>query len=566
MKPTLKTLPALLLLAASLPLTALRADNPNPSPTPTPAAETPLHEIGATPTPAAKAADGSWLVGVGTAATNAAAPAGAAPTPTPLPPVTHVPRHGHDQDDFNRVAIDEESYVAPGETIPGNAVAIFGPLTIDGTVDGNAVSVMGSGRIDGTVHGNAVVVMGTLRLGPNAHIDGNAVAAGGVLVKEPGAYVGGNTVPVGPGFNMNQDSGAVSWWQHGLRRGRPLAFGPHLHVIWFFSLGLLLVYAVLAMAFPTGIRKCGETLAQRPGLTILSGILGIIALPIVFILLLCTVVGIPIALLVLPLGIITAIMFGKAALYSLVGRAIVKQPLHPAVPVLIGGLLFVLVYLVPYLGLMVWFIVAFLGFACAVATLLSPVRPVPPAVATPVVPAPVSPAATPVIVLPAAAAPASTLAEPMAAEAVPAPVPPPAAAAPVPPVIPAALTYASEAALPRAGFWVRIAALLIDSILVAIVCQGHDIFPFALAAYAALMWKFKGATLGDIIFHLKVVRIDARPLDWPTALVRALGCFISIVVIGLGFIWIAFDPEKQGWHDKIAGTVVVRVPKSVPLV
>jgi len=63
-----------------------------------------------------------------------------------------------------------------------------------------------------------------------------------------------------------------------------------------------------------------------------------------------------------------------------------------------------------------------------------------------------------------------------------------------------------------------------------------------------------------------VVRIDARPVDWPTAIVRALGCFISIVVIGLGFIWIAFDPEKQGWHDKIAGTVVVRVPNTVPLV
>jgi uncharacterized RDD family membrane protein YckC len=542
MKPTLKTLPALLLLAASLPLAALRADTPNPGPTPTPAAETPLHEIGATPTPAAKAADGSWVVGIGTATTNAAAPAGTAPTPTPLPSVTHVPRSGHDRDDVNRVAIDEESYVAPGETIPGNAVAIFGPLTIDGTVDGNAVSVMGSGRIDGTVHGNAA-------------------AAGGVLVKEPGAYVGGNTVPVGPGFNLDQDSGAVSWWEHGLRRGRPLAFGPHLHLLWLFSLGLLAIYALLAMAFPSGVRKCGETLAQRPGLTFLSGILGIIALPIVFILLICTVVGIPIAFLVLPLGIVAAIVFGKTAIYSLVGRAVVRQPMHPALPVLIGGVLFALFYLVPFLGIMVWLVVAFLGFSCAVATLLSPVRPVPPAGVAPGAPAP---AAAPVIILPAAAAPASTLAEPLAAEAVP--VPPPVAAAPVPPVIPAVLTHASEAALPRAGFWVRIAALAIDCILVAIVCQGHDIFAFFLAAYAALMWRFKGATLGDIIFHLKVVRIDARPVDWPTAIVRALGCFISIVVIGLGFIWIAFDPEKQAWHDKIAGTVVVRVPNTVPLV
>jgi hypothetical protein len=559
MKPILKTLPALLLLAASVPLTALRADEPTP--TPSPAAETPLHEIGATPTPAAqKGADGSWLVGVGTAPTNAAAP-----TPTPLPPFTRREHHGHDQDDHDRVAIDQETYVAPGETVPGNAVAVMGPLTIDGTVDGNAVSVMGSGRIDGTVHGNAVVVGGTMRLGPNSRIDGNAVAVGGVLIKEPGAYVGGNLVPIGPGTSLTPDSGPVTWWDRGLSRGRPLAFGPHLHLLWILSLGFLVIYAVLAMAFPAGVKKCGETLAHRPGLTFLSGVLGIIALPIMFILLLCTVVGIPIAVIVLPLAVLCAVVFGKTAIYSLVGRAIVKQPLHPALVTILGGVIFVLFYLVPYLGLMVWAIVAFLGFSCAVATLLSPVRPVPPAGVPPVAAPPV---AAPVIILPAAATPASSVAEPLAAEAVPAPIPvlPPATPAPVPPVIPAALTYASEAALPRAGFWVRIAALLIDTILVAIVCQGHHIFPFALAAYAALMWKFKGATLGDIIFHLKVVRIDARPLDWPTALVRALGCFISIVVIGLGFIWIAFDPEKQGWHDKIAGTVVVRVPKSAPLV
>jgi uncharacterized RDD family membrane protein YckC len=38
-----------------------------------------------------------------------------------------------------------------------------------------------------------------------------------------------------------------------------------------------------------------------------------------------------------------------------------------------------------------------------------------------------------------------------------------------------------------------------------------------------------------------------------------------LAVAGLGFIWIVFDDAKQAWHDKIAGTVVVRVPKGVPL-
>jgi uncharacterized RDD family membrane protein YckC len=49
-------------------------------------------------------------------------------------------------------------------------------------------------------------------------------------------------------------------------------------------------------------------------------------------------------------------------------------------------------------------------------------------------------------------------------------------------------------------------------------------------------------------------------------MVRALACFISLIALGLGFFWIAFDAEKQGWHDKIAGTVVVRLPKGQSLV
>jgi uncharacterized RDD family membrane protein YckC len=87
-----------------------------------------------------------------------------------------------------------------------------------------------------------------------------------------------------------------------------------------------------------------------------------------------------------------------------------------------------------------------------------------------------------------------------------------------------------------------------------------------LAIYGAVMWKIKGTTIGGILCNLQVVRLDGRPVDWGTAIVRALSCFLSLVVFGLGFIWIAFDSEKQGWHDKIAGTIVVRSPKGASLV
>ena len=84
-----------------------------------------------------------------------------------------------------------------------------------------------------------------------------------------------------------------------------------------------------------------------------------------------------------------------------------------------------------------------------------------------------------------------------------------------------------------------------------------------LAIYGAVMWKLRGTTVGGIVFDLQVVRVDGRPLDWETAIVRALGCFLSLAVVGLGFIWIALDENHQAWHDKIAGTVVVRVKRNL---
>jgi uncharacterized RDD family membrane protein YckC len=78
------------------------------------------------------------------------------------------------------------------------------------------------------------------------------------------------------------------------------------------------------------------------------------------------------------------------------------------------------------------------------------------------------------------------------------------------------------------------------------------------------MWKLRGSTVGGIICDLRVVRLDGLAIDWTTAIVRALGCFLSLAIVGLGFIWIAFSDDKQAWHDKIAGTVVVRLAKAAP--
>ena len=61
-------------------------------------------------------------------------------------------------------------------------------------------------------------------------------------------------------------------------------------------------------------------------------------------------------------------------------------------------------------------------------------------------------------------------------------------------------------------------------------------------------------------FAQKVARLDGRPVDAPTALVRSLGAAFGTLALGLGYFWAAWDADRQGWHDKISGTVVVRTP------
>ena len=74
-----------------------------------------------------------------------------------------------------------------------------------------------------------------------------------------------------------------------------------------------------------------------------------------------------------------------------------------------------------------------------------------------------------------------------------------------------------------------------------------------------LFWIYKSATPGKMLIDAKVV--DAKTggkLSVARCIARYIGYYISALPFGLGFLWVAFDSKKQGWHDKIAGTVVIR--------
>lgn len=72
-----------------------------------------------------------------------------------------------------------------------------------------------------------------------------------------------------------------------------------------------------------------------------------------------------------------------------------------------------------------------------------------------------------------------------------------------------------------------------------------------------------GRTPGKMLLGLRVVQATGEPMTFGLAFLRWVGYLISKLALGLGFIWIAFDRRKQGWHDKLAGTVVVTVKKGL---
>jgi uncharacterized RDD family membrane protein YckC len=126
----------------------------------------------------------------------------------------------------------------------------------------------------------------------------------------------------------------------------------------------------------------------------------------------------------------------------------------------------------------------------------------------------------------------------------------------------------------KAGFWVRFFAIVIDSIGVGIVSNiisglvssapmsatGSSINTLIGVLYFCYFWSAQGGgqTLGMRVLNIKVVRTDGSSLTILQAFIRYIGLIVSIVCLFIGVIWAAFDANKQGWHDKIAGTYVVR--------
>jgi len=131
------------------------------------------------------------------------------------------------------------------------------------------------------------------------------------------------------------------------------------------------------------------------------------------------------------------------------------------------------------------------------------------------------------------------------------------------------------------GFWKRTVAVLVDTFLIILVTLPILIWAYGIeylnnehmekgsfdfiinyvfpTIAVILLWKYYQATPGKMIFKATIV--DANTGGKPTLkqwIIRYLGYFVSLLPFGLGYFWVAFDKKKQGFHDKLANTIVIQ--------
>jgi uncharacterized RDD family membrane protein YckC len=468
-----------------------------------------------------------------------------------------------------------QSYNLKDGEVARDVTVIFGDAYIDGRVDRDVVVVLGSAHLASTavIDGSLVVVGGGIQAVEGAKVREDLFVGGGGLDAPVGFAPGGHYVAIGSSALGGTFRELVPWLTHGLLFGRPIV--PWLPWVWGIAGMFFLLNLLLHVVFDAPVKAAAITLRATPLSAFMSGLLVMLLIGPVCLLLMVSVIGLAVVPFVMCALLIAAVL-GKIAVARWIGMSVVHQDdldnrSQAMRSFLIGSALMCLAYVIPIVGFVTWAMVGVFGLGASTLAFFSAyrrehprpprkVRIAPPDAAPPSAPPPspaegpsegASPSVAYAIAMPAAEEP---LYSAVVAEAAP------AAAA------------SDLIALPRAAFVERLAAFALDAILIMIVVQVLDVrheearMGFLLAlAYHVTFWTMKGTTLGGIICQLRLVRTDGSRVGFPEALVRGLTGIFSLMVLGIGFLWILRDPEKQAWHDRVAGTYVVKVPRNWPI-
>jgi uncharacterized RDD family membrane protein YckC len=454
--------------------------------------------------------------------------------------------------------IGQDYTLSTGDAIR-EAVVIYGTAIIEGRVDRDVVVVFGRAQLASTavIDGSLIVVGGSAAVMPGAMVQEDLVVVGGAFDAPAGFSPGGHHVVVGTAALGGTLEAIVPWILQGLLWGRLIV--PDLPWVWRIVGLFLLVYLVLNLLLHRPVRACAETLTVKPVTAFLVGLLVLLLTGPVCLILAVSVVGIAVVPFVLSAVFVGSII-GKVGVARWIGMSLVPQTslesrLQALRSFIIGSALIVVAYMVPVLGILTWTMVGVFGLGAATLAFLSAYRRESP---------PPSPRVASAVAAPPPQYVDERVPRPPVDDAPVAFAPPPPRASP--------LVMSDLSSFPRAAFRDRFSAFVLDVILVIITVQLLDMTRreesavfLLLLVYHIGFWTWKGTTVGGIICQLRVVRVDGAPLRLADAVVRGLSSIFSLAVLGLGCLWILKDPEQQAWHDKIAGTYVVRVPRNFPI-
>jgi uncharacterized RDD family membrane protein YckC len=448
-------------------------------------------------------------------------------------------------------------YTLKSEDESGDLVVIGGTGTVEGRTRGDTVVIFGQSDIRGTaeINGNLVLIDTDTRVAEGAHVRGDLIVIGGQFNAPADFAAGGSHVIIDNHTLGGRFAGVFTWITRGLLWGRPIV--PQLRWMWAAVIVLFLFYLLVSLVFEKPVSEVADVLAHRPLSAFGVGLLVLLLIGPISVLLAVSIIGIAVVPLILC-ALLVAWVIGKVAGARWLGASIIPRTedprWHTVAAFVLGFVLITAAYMVPILGFVTWTMMGVFGLGASALAFVAAYRRENP---LPVPQTTVSAPPPPVIRQASEETMVNSESRSMAFE--------PAAAtvvAPSPSIV---------ATLPHASFRDRVAAGVLDLILVVLAYQLLDRFPrpnaffLLMLAYNIGFWTWKGTTVGGIICQLRVVRVDGTPLRFVDALVRGLSAIFSIVVVGLGMFWILRDPERQAWHDRIAGTYVVKVPRNWPL-
>ena len=319
-----------------------------------------------------------------------------APTPSaPLTPPAAAPAQAPDSEAptelkpvGERFTFGANAQLGEGEraeevvTFGGNAIVsgwvdkdVFttgGNTRVDGRVEGDVITVGGNVDVLGRVDGDVVTAGGNIHLGPNAELHGEVISMGGSVDAHPDA------VMAHPPSDKHKLTASATWDDEDKASAH-----HHPKESWFDDVLSKLVRALSIFLFglllnalaPNRLRNVQYMVVGHPGRSLATGALTMIALPILTIALCVTLVGIPVAALLLVLAF-TAVFVALSVIATVVGAALPIHSIHgrPLRELAAGtGLLFAL-SLLPYLGGLLMLAAVLLGYGALVQTRFQPLR------------------------------------------------------------------------------------------------------------------------------------------------------------------------------------------------